>query len=262
MIFRDQLQREVTIPGEPQRIISLVPSITELLADLGLEHRIAGITRFCARPDSIYRSKPRVGGTKTPDLERIANLKPDLIIANKEENNQQDIERLQELAPVWVSDVSSLQQALDMILQIGEITNCLPESTRMADEIKSRFAELAPRDLIPVLYVIWKDPLMVAGSGTFIDDMMSYCGFTNVFRNHERYPVTTISQILDLRPRVCLLSSEPYPFTNKDVEAFGRMLPGINCVPVDGQIFSWYGSRLLHAPEYFHRLATSIPAAV
>ncbi len=260
MVFQDQLGRHIRIDNAPRRIISLVPSITELLADLGLEEHIAGITKFCIRPDSIFRTKPRVGGTKSPDFDKINSINPDLIIANKEENNKEDIERLAENYPVWISDVGNLDEAIQMIQGLGQITSRQNEAEQMAQDITKRFAELSFAQTYSSVYLIWKETLMAAGSDTFINDMMLRCGFLNVIGEPSRYPEMTMEQILQLNPAICMLSSEPFPFSENDEQYFSHHLAGVRCIRVDGEFFSWYGSRLLHAPDYFRQLDASIRA--
>src|SRR5438105_265149 len=121
-VFTDQLGNQLHIDQHPRRIVSLVPSQTELLFDLGLQEEVIGITKFCVHPYHWHQTKTRVGGTKDIKLEVIDQLKPDLVIANKEENTREQITSLQSLYPVWISDVNTLQDALEMIRSIGEIT--------------------------------------------------------------------------------------------------------------------------------------------
>src|SRR4051812_11307667 len=119
--FTDQMGNAVELEGPPSRIVSLVPSQTELLFYLGLDKEVAGITKFCIHPAEMFHSKPRVGGTKKYDFEKIRQLAPDLIIGNKEENEQKQVEELQKLYPVWMSDIRNLADALQMIRSVGEL---------------------------------------------------------------------------------------------------------------------------------------------
>src|SRR5690606_18297650 len=136
----DQMRRTVEVPALSRRIISLVPSQTELLFDLGLGDRVVGITKFCIHPDAWFRSKPRVGGTKQVDLDKVRALRPDLIIGNKEENARADIEALEQEFPVWMSDVRDLNDALDMIRGLGALTDTSRKAEAIAAEIDAGFS--------------------------------------------------------------------------------------------------------------------------
>lgn len=248
------MKREVNLPAFPLRIVSLVPSQTELLHYLGLENEVIGITKFCVHPESWFRSKERVGGTKSIDIEKVRRLKPDLIIGNKEENEQSDIEALLEIAPVWMSDIFDLTDALEMIVSVGEITGKLNESADLVTQIKNRFESLnSVAKETTVLYFIWNEPMMLAGKNTFIDAMLQQCGLTNLAGN-ERYPEATGNE----NPDVIFLSSEPFPFTERYKSEFQQPYPNSKIILVDGEFFSWYGSRLKDAPNYFNQLLTKI----
>ena len=200
---KDQVGRTVVVPKYPKSIVSLVPSQTELLFELGLAQRVIGITKFCIHPGEWFRTKSRIGGTKQLDFEAILALNPDLIIANKEENNREDIERLSKDFPVWVSDVNDLDSALEMIRLIAELTKT--DSSKLTQEIQSGFSQLMPiQPQKNTLYLIWKNPYMAAGNDTFINDLMQRCGFENVF-SQSRYPELTDDEIVQLNPELILL---------------------------------------------------------
>lgn len=254
--FIDQLHRQISIPDAPQRIVSLVPSQTELLIELEITSRLAGVTRFCVHPEDVTAGIPKVGGTKKIHMARLRALEPDLIIGNKEENNQAQIEELARDFPVWMSDVITLQDALDMIEAVGEIVES-DAHEHLVTEIAEAFSQLGAPVIRPrVAYLIWDDPVMVAATGTFIDSMMTAAGLNNVFGHLERYPVVTDHDILQQAPDVLILSSEPYAFTEEHLQAFHRRFPGIRPVTADATYFSWYGSRLRRAPAYFAHLVT------
>lgn len=246
--------------SSPQKIISLVPSQTELLYDLGLDKRIVGITKFCVRPDSWYRSKTRIGGTKNININAIHQLKPDLIIANKEENTKDQIEALQNFYPVYISDVNNLEEACEMITCIGKLTDTELKADSIVKQIRQNFQGLADWQFIAnykkhhAAYLIWRDPYMVAGSDTFIHSMLTLCGVNNIYAFSSRYPVISVNELSEMGCEWLLLSSEPYPFRDKDVEAFHIQFPDMNVLLVDGEYFSWYGSRLIQAAEYFINL--------
>lgn len=252
----DQMHRTIQVPDLPQRIISLVPSQTELLHDIGLGERVVGITKFCIHPEEWFRSKSRIGGTKKVDLAKVRALKPDLIIGNKEENSREDIEALEQEFPVWMSDIRDLEGALDMIERVGELTGTAAEAQRMAASIALSFAALRPREEPrTAAYFIWRDPYMVAGHGTFINDMLQRMGLVNVIHKGDaRYPTITEQELAEADPEVILLSSEPYPFKEKHILELNMICPGTPVHVVDGEFFSWYGSRLLRSPEYFSGL--------
>lgn len=252
MLFTDQLNRQITLDHPPQRIVSLVPSQTELLYSLGLEKEVAGITKFCVHPLTWFREKTRVGGTKNVHPDIIRQLSPDLIIANKEENLAADVKLLMKDYPVWVSNIQTLEDAYEMITGIGAITDRVQAAADLSLRIKANFASLHPlREAVPAAYFIWRDPWMVAGGDTFIHQMLRLCGFHNVFGNLPRYPSVTASQLAGSGCRRVLLSSEPYPFKEKHIAELQAVLPEARIQLVDGEMFSWYGSRLLEAPAYF-----------
>jgi ABC-type Fe3+-hydroxamate transport system substrate-binding protein len=270
-VFTDQMNRRIELPSAPRRIISLVPSQTELLYDLGLRDEVVGITRFCIHPDEWFRSKTRVGGTKKFDFEKIKALQPDLIIGNKEENEKEQIEELMKHYNVWMSDIYTLKDALGMIAALGALLGKNKEATNIKLEIEAGFHSFSkhsssPGNLQPppasglrTAYFIWRKPYMAAGHDTFINGMMKLCGFENVFlERSSRYPEVTTEEIIAAKPEVILLSSEPYPFKEQHILEFKQLLPQAKIRVVDGEIFSWYGSRLLKAPEYFRQLISDI----
>lgn len=261
MQFTDQLHRTITLDTPPKRIISLVPSQSELLWDLGLREELAGITKFCIHPEVMFRNVARVGGTKTLDFDKIRAIGPDLIIGNKEENEQAQIEKLMEEFPVWMSDIATYAQALDMIEKVGELTNRTDKAKSLVHEISSAFQYLPhlSEHSGRVLYLIWRDPYMAAGNGTFIDNMITRMGLSNVFDAGEnRYPEVTETTIKALDPDFVFLSSEPYPFKDKHISELQSLLPQSKIMLVDGELFSWYGSRLRKAPAYLHKLQMTL----
>lgn len=256
MVSIDQMHRTVRVPEHPFRIISLVPSQTELLHDLGLGERVVGITKFCVHPEEWFRTKPRVGGTKKVDIEKVHTLKPDLIIGNKEENERKDIELLEKEYPVWMSDVQDLVSAMDMIQRIGALTATSTRAEVLLKEIETQFAALRPQDQRrTVAYLIWRSPSMAAGHNTFVNDMLHRAGLDNVFLGHtSRYPEVTPSVLAEADPDIILLSSEPYPFKEKHVIELNMICPGTPVRLVDGEFFSWYGTRMRRFPEYVRGL--------
>jgi ABC-type Fe3+-hydroxamate transport system substrate-binding protein len=256
--YTDQLGNITSISFRPKRIISLVPSQTELLFDLGLDVEIIGLTKFCIHPENKIRTKEKVGGTKKLDLEKIIALNPDLIIGNKEENERSDIEALQQLFPVWMSDILTLDDAQKTIQQIGELVDRTPEAAYLNHLITAGFNDLqmlaAGKNIDRrVLYLIWKNPYMASGQQTYINDIMTRIGLRNVIVG-DRYPVLALEEINKLDANLILLSSEPYPFKEKHLEEFKKICPAAEVLIVDGEMFSWYGSRLVKAVEYMFHL--------
>ena len=254
----DQMGRRVAVPFPPRRIVSLVPSQTELLFDLGLGEKVVGVTKFCIHPNEARTQAAVIGGTKNFDFERIATLKPDLIIGNKEENYKDGIEQLATKYPVWLSDISNLPEALDMIRRVGFIVGAKEKAAAMADEIDASFADLetsrAGESPDLAAYFIWRKPYMAPAAGTFIDDMLRRSGFANVFGALNRYPEISTRQLAAAAPQRILLSSEPYPFAAKHVAEFQAICPAAKIEIVDGELFSWYGSRLQKSAAYFSQL--------
>ena len=243
----------------PKRIISVVPSQTELLIDLGVDEELVGITKFCIHPADKVTHKTLVGGTKTLNLKAIHALQPDLIIANKEENTREQIEELHRHYAVHVTDITTLPDALAMIREVGVLVGKAPEAEQIVQQIETSFSSLAliaPRT--SVAYFIWKKPYMVAANGTFIHAMLERAGFQNAFANQTRYPEITPADLRTAHPDLIFLSSEPYPFNTKHVAELQGICPSSRILLVDGEVFSWYGSRLLRASDYFRNLHNEI----
>jgi ABC-type Fe3+-hydroxamate transport system substrate-binding protein len=257
--FTDQTARQITLARLPNRIISLVPSQTELLYDLGLHEEVIGITKFCIHPDEWFRTKTRIGGTKQLKMDIIQQLQPDLVIANKEENVKEQVEELARHYPVWISDVNNLEDACEMIHTIGKMTGKDNNATIIINCIKDRFALLpTPGPRLLTIYLIWREPYMTVGSDTFISAMMNAAGFENIYAAQTRYPSITIEELKAQKPQFLFLSSEPFPFKQKHAEELQAYLPQTKILLVDGEMFSWYGSRLLKAPAYFVKLQEEI----
>jgi len=262
-VYTDQTGRTVSAERTPKRIISLVPSQTELLFDLGLDDEVVGITKFCKRPAEWFYTKTRVGGTKKLHMNIIHELQPDLVIANKEENIKEQIEELAVHYPVWVSDVDNLENAYEMIEQIGLLTSRIEQAETIISNIKKNFSQLHIPGKKPLAaYLIWNDPYMAAGGDTFIHCMMDAAGFENVFADSTRYPEITMEQLKAKNAELLLLSSEPFPFKQKHIDELQPVLENIGLnskiMLVDGEMFSWYGSRLQHVPDYFKELQVKI----
>jgi ABC-type Fe3+-hydroxamate transport system substrate-binding protein len=256
--FTDQLGNQIKIQFPPQRIISLVPSQTELLADLNLDNRVVGITKFCIHPELWLKSKTIVGGTKKFQFNVIESLKPDLIIGNKEENYLEGVDQLRSKFPVWMSDIVTLEDSFNMIRQVGELTNAESQALHISNQIRISFSELEKLPPLRALYLIWRNPWMGAGTGTFINELMIVAGFKNCLSNQSRYPELNQEDLTTLNPELILLSSEPYPFQQKHIEEIKAFCPTAKIILVDGEMFSWYGSRLKKFRAYLKSLTTTL----
>ncbi|WP_310379266.1 helical backbone metal receptor [Flavobacterium sp.] len=265
--FIDQLGSSHSFEKSPNRIVSLVPSQTELLYDLGLENKIIGITKFCVHPYHFTAIKKIVGGTKKVHFEKIKLLEPDIIICNKEENTQEIVAELSKICPVWVTDIVTIEDNFKMITDFGQLFNCRTEAQKWIDKltfalsdfqhfIKEKTSETSKRK---VAYFIWKNPYMVAGSDNFINELLKLNHFHNIYQNSGRYPEIELQNLrLDGNPDLVFLSSEPFPFKEKDASELERFTGHAKIVFVDGEMFSWYGTRLLKAFEYFKILHSKI----
>ena len=242
-----------------KRIISLVPSQTELLFDLGLEDKIVGITKFCIHPFHLKQTKTIVGGTKNIKIDKIKELQPDIILCNKEENTKEIVEMCQEIADVHVSDIFSLTDTMELIEEYGQLFNCRTEAQNIIQKLNFKLSDFKNfiKNIEPkkVAYFIWRDPWMVAANNTFINHILELNKFDNIYKNKERYPEVVLKKIrLEGDPDLVFLSSEPYPFKEEHAFEIGRCTHHAKTIFVDGELFSWYGSRMLKAFDYFKKL--------
>lgn len=253
----------LTKKPKPQKIISTVPSITELLCDLNLEDQLIGVTKFCEYPLHIKKTKPIIGGTKKLKLDLIDELQPDLIIANKEENTQEEILQLAEKFPVYLTDIKTLEDNNQMILNLGKLCFKNSEARNIVDKInyaqKDFQSFIKDYPIVKVAYFIWARPWMAAGNNTFINHMLEINGFENMYANHERYPQIMIKKFrMEGDAKVVLLPNEPYPFKDEDAFELGRFTHHAKTLFVDGTYFSWYGSRITKAFSYFKQVRKSL----
>jgi len=255
-VVKDQMGFSIAIPANINRIVCLVPSITELLCDLGLEDKIVGITKFCIHPESCFKSKVRIGGTKDFDIESIRLLNPDIIIANKEENQKDLLIILKKYFPVWISDIETTDQAIEMIELLGEVFKRNIEAKDLVKKINFNFDKIESIDKeIFVAYLVWKKPYMSINENTYINSMLQKCGLKNIFSGSpSRYPQISPELLKKARPDVIFLSSEPYPFKEKHFAELQEMCPDARIFLVNGEMFSWYGSKMLKAPVYLNKL--------
>jgi len=261
MQIKDQMHRTVTLPSVPLRIVSLVPSQTELLIDLGLKDSLVGITKFCVHPENLRNEKTIVGGTKQVRFSKIEKLQPDIILCNKEENTKEMVLELEKIAPVWVSDIVTIEDCESMIISFGTLFHQEENAVHLVQALKNElnafkvFIEGKPR--FKTAYLIWKKPYMAAGPNTFIDHLLQLNNLENIFKNcTQRYPEMEAKFLEEAE--LILLSSEPYPFKDKHRRALQEKFPESKIIIVDGEYFSWYGSRLIKAFAYFKKLHTGL----
>lgn len=233
--------REVKIASPPRRIVSLVPSQTEFLLDIGAP--VVGCTKFCVHPQEVVKDIPIVGGTKNFRFEKISELQPDLIIGNKEENYKWGIEKLRKDFSVWMSDIYTLDDSFEMMSALGHICDLNDQTEAIIQECRDATEKVKDSKSGRVIYLIWNKPWMAVGKNTFIDHFLAHLGYENLI-TEERYPELTTEQITDLNPDEILFSSEPFPFKEEHLSEARAFWPNSECTLVDGELHSWYGSRL------------------
>ncbi|OSY87283.1 iron ABC transporter [Tenacibaculum holothuriorum] len=263
MIFKDQINRVFELHKTPKRIISLVPSQTELLVDLGLEEQLVGITKFCVHPIHLRKTKTIVGGTKNIKIDTIKELQPDIILCNKEENTKEIVDACEQIAPVHVADIYTLNDAKELISQYGELFSRRTEASKINIKLDFKLNDfknfIKDKEEKKVAYFIWRKPWMVAANNTFINHILELNKFKNIYANKERYPEVELKKIsLEGDPDLVFLSSEPYPFKDEHAFEIDRHSHHAKTVYVDGELFSWYGSRLLKSFDYFKQLRNRI----
>lgn len=230
-----------------QKIISLVPSLTELVFDLGLEEQLAGRTRFCVHPKEKVEKIPIVGGTKNPRLDKIREINPDYIIANKEENRPEDIEELMDNFEVNVTDIATIEDAIITIHELGQVFGKTERAQKLITDIQFRLENRPDESALRTAYMIWKDPWMTVGHDTYIHDVLEHWNLPNVFADKTRYPKIDLKELKSHNPDLVLLSSEPYPFKEKHMAQVEEACPAARVLLVEGEWFSWYGSHMKHA---------------
>ncbi len=261
----DAWGRLLTVRQRPERIVSLVPSLTEALFAFGLEQEIVGVTRFCVEPRQGVAGKTKVGGIKALDVARIKALKPDLVVASAEENNPEDVAQLIDHGcPVFVTLVTSVESAIDLLRQLAAITDVTAAARPIIQGAKESLAFVrgtgAGRERVRVFCPIWRNPYMTCGRATYMDDVITVCGGRNVFgERQERYPRVELAEMAALDPQVILLPSEPYRFTKRhraDFKAFADVTAVKNghIFLIDGRMLIWYGPRIAQSLSEVKRL--------
>ncbi len=249
--FKDQIGRELDLKGQPKRVVSLVPSLSELVVDLVGSESLVGCTAWCVHPKSLRENSTVIGGTKDVNIDLVKSLQPDLILANKEENQAEQVESLAQNFPVYVSDVRSVDHCLKLLSDLGKILACENQAMELIHQAKALRSNL-PKKEATFLYFIWKDPYMVASKDSYISALLEERGFTNLAPETNRYPSLSWSEIEALKPDLILLGSEPYAFNAGDSLDFFKS--GFKTKIIDGELVSWYGSRLIKGLKYLNKL--------
>ena len=231
------------------------------MVDLGLEEFIVGVTKFCVHPSHLVKSKTIVGGTKNINIDKIKALQPDIILCNKEENTKEIVEACEKIATTHVSDIFTIDDSKKLIIEYGKLLSCKTEATEIVKKIDLGLTDfkqyLKNYSQKKVAYFIWRNPWMVAGNNTFINHLLELNNFKNIHNNKERYPEINFNNSIHI-PELILLSSEPYPFKEKHIEEINDCFKKAKVILVDGEMFSWHGSRLIKAFDYFKELHKNI----
>lgn len=237
---------------EPKRIVSLVPSLTEFLLELGFEKRVVGRTLYCERPVDLVESITVVGGTKKISVKKVLELKPDLVLAQKEENDRAQVEEIAQTIPCVVSEIDSVDSFISYVADFASLFD-EPQIQEFYSEIMNLRdqCQKSDRKYSRCLYFIWKEPWMVAGKGTYIDSVMNLAGFENAVSD-SRYPVLSWEEIEELNPDLILLSSEPYSFDESHMQCFQSKFSQARIELVDGRLFSWYGTATLEFIKFLN----------
>jgi ABC-type Fe3+-hydroxamate transport system substrate-binding protein len=280
--FVDALGRAVPIRHAPQRLVSLVPSITEVLFNFGRGQQVVGITDYCTEPAAAVATKTKIGGTKNPDIAAILALRSDLVFAVAEENRRQDVEQLAAAGvSVYVFAPRTVRDGIDLLWRVADLLDCRSEVTGQMQAIEQDYAEtialVERHQRVRVFCPIWKDPYMTINEDTYVHDVLWVCGGDNIFAHRQRrfplaadlgqqpettsersterdrrYPRITLEEMAALRPEVVLLPDEPYLFSQADMADF-RPFPEVPAVRdgriflIDGKMVSWYGPRIGHS---------------
>jgi ABC-type Fe3+-hydroxamate transport system substrate-binding protein len=249
-VFRDVLGHTFDFPAPPRRVVSLVPSLTETLFDLGAGDSVVGITDFCIFPPTLNR--PRLGGTKTPSIARIRQLEPDLVYVNVEENLRRHADEIAAFAPVFATEPKTVDDVATLIALLGAIhgredrANELNQQLTANRELRTAFTFVVP---------IWKKPWMWCGGDTYVSDLVEQAGGRNLLGDRLRYPTIDRDEVLALEPDVVFLPDEPYLFTDADAEELHGVTPARIVGPFPGHLFTWHGTRTIEGLRFLRRLA-------
>ncbi len=243
MILRDILGREHSFDAPPRRVVSLVPSLTETLFDIGAGDAVIGITDFCTFPEDLDRR--RLGGTKNPDVAAIRALEPDLVYVNVEENLARHAKQIEEFAPVFATEPRTVGDVATLIATLGAIHR--RDVAMWVDRLKP----VLQRASFRFLCAIWKRPWMWCGGDTYVSNLIESVGGVNLLKHRERYPSMDLDCALALEPQVVFLPDEPYAFTADDAKEIEANVVG----PFPGHLVTWHGTRTVKGLEFLSGLA-------
>lgn len=250
----DHLGRQVVLPKKPQRIISICPAITSTLFEIGAGETVIGRTEYCIFPKDQVEVVPVIGGTKQVDFEKIRQLKPDLILAEKEENTKVIVKTLEKEFPVFVFEVQSLEENERFITDLGKLTKQEEQAAHLLENVKQAFQGIPNFSNETAAYMIWQEPYMVVGHNTYINSVLKTLGFINPFTDRKsRYPIIQLEDIVQANLQYLLLASEPFHFTEEHRNYFSNILPNTTVLNVDGEMF-WYGSNSVPGFQYIQQL--------
>ncbi|MEN4759897.1 helical backbone metal receptor [Chryseobacterium sp. C39-AII1] len=239
------------------KVVSLVPSITEALFDLGLtENEVIGRTKFCIHPQEKVKNVAIIGGTKNINIDKIKALQPDIVLANKEENSKEQVEALMDDFKVIVTNVENIEDNYYLLKNLGNIFNKEEKAQLFNLKIYEILNDAKINSNIKVAYLIWKNPYMTVGSDTFIHKILGEIGFENIFKNQKRYPEIQTEDLAEAD--IIMLSSEPFPFKEKHIEELREFYPEKKIMIVDGEAFSWYGTHIAKCESYFKELISEV----
>jgi ABC-type Fe3+-hydroxamate transport system substrate-binding protein len=235
--MKDLLGRTFDFPTPPARVVSLVPSLTETLFDLGAGDAVVGVTDFCIFPENLDR--PRVGGTKNPRIDEIRALHPDLVYVNLEENLERHASQIAAFAPVFVTEPKTVDDVASLITTLGAIHRRSERAHELNETLARERVSIVP---FTFAVPIWKKPWMWCGGDTYVSNLVESIGGHNVLHDRERYPTISLDDVLALHPDIVFLPDEPYLFTSADAaEIRGPRVIG----PFAGHLFTWHGTRTI-----------------
>jgi len=257
MQFNDDLERRIYLDKAPRKIISLCPSLSETLYDLGLAECIAGRTDYCVHPQELADRVPSVGGPKSVSIDAVKKIGPDLILIVKEENDKKNIEKLTALGyKCFIFDINSVSDALKMLVKLGKIFGLEKKASKIHDNVVKGLDSIKGiGNGASFLYMVWNSPYMACATDNYINSLLNHAGLSNCLSDRlKRYVIMPLNSLKSLSPELVLLPSEPYRYTFADRAKFEKIFPAARVELVDGEMFCWYGSRMAKASEYIKKL--------
>lgn len=270
-LLQDPIGGDLALPLSPRRIVSLVPSLTELLFDLGVGERVVGVSRECSEPAAALAGLPRVGRTREPDVAAVRALEPDLVLTVAEDTLVREVRRLVSAgAAVYQAQVESVEDAVGLIGEVGDVVDAPPPAVAALFQAARRGVHEARKiasshPARPVFCPLWRDPWITFAPGTYTYDVLETCGARPVnlalrATKDWRYPIVELAAVVAARPAIVLLPDRPFPFGPADVAELGQLLPEARILRCDGRDLAWYGRRTSLLPTLAERINNQIPA--